>query len=79
MGTLIGRIGSGPWFVIGTSTSFKAKTSGTLTLLFNDRANYYVDNAGTATAQISVRRPVAVSAAGLRMADAAARGGVMAA
>jgi hypothetical protein len=44
IGMIIGRIGDGPWFAVGSSFSAPAKASGYLTLAFNDRACCYVDN-----------------------------------
>jgi hypothetical protein len=54
LGTLIGKIGQGPLFSIGSSSSFRASASGSLRLLFNDRACCYVDNSESVTASISV-------------------------
>ena len=44
VGTLIGRIGTGVWMVIGSQKTFTAQTTGTLYLLYNDGA--WTDNTG---------------------------------
>jgi hypothetical protein len=44
IGTLIGRIGTGPWMVIGIHKTFTAQTTGTLYLLYND--SLWNDNTG---------------------------------
>ncbi len=44
IGTLIGRIGTGPWMVIGSHATFTAQTTGTLFLLYND--SDWNDNTG---------------------------------
>ena len=54
LGTLIGEIGQGSLFSIGSSSSFRASASGSLRLLFNDRACCYVDNSGSVTASVGV-------------------------
>jgi hypothetical protein len=53
IGTLIGRIGNGPWFAIGSSKTFVAGSSGTFTLLFNDRVCCYLDNSGSITVRVA--------------------------
>lgn len=52
IGTLIGRIGSGDWFAIGSSKSFTPTTSGRLFLLYNEC--YWVDDSGSYSVNISV-------------------------
>jgi hypothetical protein len=47
LGTLIGRVGSGPWFRVGTSANFTSPATGRLILMFNDRACCYGDNSGS--------------------------------
>jgi hypothetical protein len=42
VGTLIGRIGNGPWFAIGSNYSSTTTTSGRLFLMYND--TYFPDN-----------------------------------
>lgn len=55
LGTLIGTIGgSGQYFAIGSSSILTAQNSGELYLLINDRYNYYFDNGGSVTVNISV-------------------------
>jgi PA-IL-like protein len=56
IGTLIGRVGSGPWFAIGASGTFTADRSGTLVLMFNDIPGGYGDNSRSVAATISVTR-----------------------
>lgn len=56
-GELIGRIGDGPWFTVGTSITFQADRSGPLVLGFNDRSGPgYLDNSGTIKASVSISR-----------------------
>jgi hypothetical protein len=54
MGTLIGRIGDGDWFVIGEFTDFTAESSGDLVLVMNDRACCYSDNSESITGMVRV-------------------------
>jgi hypothetical protein len=54
MGTLIAQVGSDPLFALGSSASFTAQTSGTLTLLFDDRACCYGDNTRFITVEVVV-------------------------
>ena len=44
IGLLIGRIGSGPWFAIGSASTMPAPNSGRLFLLYNEL--YWADNSG---------------------------------
>lgn len=55
-GTLIGRIGSGEWFLAGSHSQWVAGTSGRLFLLMNDLPGTYGDNGGTLTVTIEVYR-----------------------
>jgi len=50
-GTLVGKIGDGPWFAIGTDYIGTAPRTGILTLAYNDDS--HDDNSGTYTANIS--------------------------
>jgi uncharacterized protein YccT (UPF0319 family) len=43
-GTLIARIGTGSWFVVGSGTKLTASATGQIGFLFNDLANAYGDN-----------------------------------
>jgi len=52
-GTLIGKIGSSNWFSLGSTNTYKASTSGYLTLWMSDRIGYYGDNSGSLTVKIS--------------------------
>ena len=52
IGTLIARIGSGGWVAIGADRSFKAGSTGSLVLAFNDRADFYFDNSRSVRATI---------------------------
>jgi hypothetical protein len=45
-GALVGKIGSGKAFYIGTTKVFTANASGTLYLSVNDNLAYYTDNSG---------------------------------
>jgi len=54
IGALLGRIGSGPWFVVGSNYSGVASSSGRLFLLYNDDPGYYSDNGGGYSADITV-------------------------
>jgi YVTN family beta-propeller protein len=54
IGTLIGRIGSGPWFAVSANSSFTASAAGTLVLAFNDRACCYFDNSGYVSALLAI-------------------------
>ncbi len=58
-GSLIGRIGSGDYFFVGSGFNQKIETSGELTLLYWD--NNYRDNRGSISADISVNNPVPIS------------------
>ena len=71
-GELVGRIGSGPYFAVGTSFSGVASSAGTLTLYYWD--SYTLDNAGAVTAEVSaVPEP---GSAALMLAGLAAVGGL---
>ncbi|MET9736414.1 LecA/PA-IL family lectin [Streptomyces sp. NPDC006458] len=52
VGTLIARIGSGPWFAVGHSQTFRAQEDGEITVAYNDRPGMYGDNSGEYTALI---------------------------
>ena len=54
IGTLIGRVASGPWFKIGAGGSIKMPNSGTLALLFNDRPCCFGDNSGSVTVKMKL-------------------------
>jgi len=54
IGALIARIGSGPFFLVGASSSFTADRAGKLVLLFNDRACCYGDNSGSIRVLVNV-------------------------
>lgn len=61
MGALIGRIGSGAWFLVGTTCSFTVATgtSGEIQLMLNERVPFNTwsfDNAGTLTVSIGVSK-----------------------
>jgi hypothetical protein len=71
-GELVGRIGAGPYFAVGTSFSGVASSAGTLTLYYWD--SYTADNAGSVTAEVSAV-PEPASAA-LMLAGFAALAGV---
>lgn len=51
IGALVGRIGDGPYFLVGTDYRQVAQTSGDLSLLYWD--SYYGDNYGSALATVS--------------------------
>jgi len=55
LGTLVGQIGSGPYFVVGGYDALTAgpSDSGELYLLYNDVPGYYGDNSGSYEALIS--------------------------
>jgi tetratricopeptide (TPR) repeat protein len=55
IGSLIGRIGSGRPFLIGTSLSLTANDDGVLQLSMNDAVGTFGDNDGSVTAQIDVQ------------------------
>jgi PA-IL-like protein len=55
IGTLIGRIGDGPWFVVGRQRRITAQREGRLVLLFNDRPCCYGDN--SRSVRVAIRRP----------------------
>jgi hypothetical protein len=52
VGTLIIRIGSGPWFAAGSSMTFSAQQAGEVIVAYNDRPGKYGDNSGDYTAMI---------------------------
>jgi hypothetical protein len=54
IGTLLGRIGNGPWFAIGRRELGTAPSNGPLLLLFNDRPCCYGDN--SRSIEVTVRR-----------------------
>jgi serine/threonine protein kinase len=54
VGALVGRIGSGSWFYIGTGNTIIASTSGELQLAHNDRIQYHTDNSGSVLVSIWV-------------------------
>ncbi|QHV95658.1 LecA/PA-IL family lectin [Spirosoma endbachense] len=56
-GALLGRIGNGPWFLVGTDASFVADRDGTLTLLVNDAQTG--DNSGSFIVEYSINQPLA--------------------
>lgn len=63
IGTLIGRIGDGPWFEIGRDARVKARRRGRLVVLFNERACCYGDNSRrvrvtVASEEVATGRPV---------------------
>ena len=47
IGELIGRVGSGPWFRIGSISQISMPNPGALVVLFNDRPCCYGDNSGS--------------------------------
>lgn len=55
-GTLVGRIDSGAYFVVGTSFSGVASTSGTLNLFYWD--SNAADNTGSVVANVALTSPV---------------------
>lgn len=63
-GALVGRIGSGDWFLVGSNYEETAATSGRLLLADNDNAvsGGYGDNTGSVQAIIEVNPAVAVVA-----------------
>lgn len=64
-GTLVGMIGSGPVFAIGSSFSDFAENSGELRLFMWD--SNFEDNSGSISASITVPAPVPLPAAGFMM------------
>ncbi len=58
-GSLIGQIGSGDYFFVGSSFNQTIGASGELTLLYWD--SNYRDNRGSISAHISVNNPVPIS------------------
>jgi hypothetical protein len=56
IGTLLARLGAGPWFVVGTGRTFTAGQTGLLTLMFNDIPGRYGDNSRSISASILVTR-----------------------
>ncbi|MFF1337685.1 LecA/PA-IL family lectin [Streptomyces sp. NPDC058290] len=52
VGTLIARVGTGPWFAAGCCQTFCAQEDGEITVAYNDRAGMYGDNSGEYTALI---------------------------
>jgi hypothetical protein len=54
IGALLGRIGSGPWFFVGSSGSFTASAGGRLYLLYNDATWGYADNSGGYSVNVEV-------------------------
>lgn len=53
IGALIGRIGNGPWFLVGRRAEITARSRGRLFLVFNERSSCcYADNSGSITARI---------------------------
>ena len=52
IGVLVGRIGTGSWFAIGSSKHFTASAKGTLTVAMNDRACCFGDNSGDVTVTV---------------------------
>jgi hypothetical protein len=53
-GTLIGRIDSGPWFRVGSGTTFVATVQGTVEVIFNDKLDAFGDNDGQLDVRIVV-------------------------
>jgi len=53
VGSLIGAVGSGPWYTVGGSASFRASTSGELRLGYNDA--FVTDDTGSYTVSIVVQ------------------------
>ncbi len=53
IGALIGRVGDGPWFLVGKERRIEAKRNGQLRLLFNDRPCCFGDNSGSVKAKIT--------------------------
>lgn len=47
IGSVIGRIGTSPWFFIGSGGQIPATASGRLYLAYNDDGGYYTDNGGS--------------------------------
>jgi hypothetical protein len=54
IGALLGRIGSGPWFFVGSAGSFTASVGGRLYLLYNDASWGYGDNSGGYSVTVDV-------------------------
>ncbi|MBI4424766.1 MAG: hypothetical protein HY554_13625, partial [Elusimicrobia bacterium] len=52
LGALVGRVGNGPWFYVGVSSSFVAAQGGDLYLAMND--TFYDDNAGAIPVDFSI-------------------------
>ena len=53
IGTLLARIGAGPWIVVGSDRKFTADRYGKLRLAFNDRECCYDDNSGSVKATVT--------------------------
>jgi hypothetical protein len=54
-GALIGKIGNGTPFLIGSTRWMTAAEGGTLYLAVNDNYIYYEDNSGTYTVTITIK------------------------
>jgi hypothetical protein len=54
VGALIGRVGTGSWFLIGSTTNIRMPKAGKLALMFNDRPCCYLDNSGAVAVIVSV-------------------------
>ncbi|MBL1110697.1 hypothetical protein JK361_40235 [Streptomyces sp. 5-8] len=52
VGSLIARVGSGPWFAVGSCQTFRAQENGEITVAYNDRPGMYGDNSGEYTALV---------------------------
>jgi PA-IL-like protein len=52
VGTLIARIGSGPWLAVGSAQTFQAQVGGEVILAYNDRPGSYGDNSGEYSALV---------------------------
>jgi hypothetical protein len=61
IGMLLGRIGGGQPFAIGSRSSFSSRSGGPLTLLFNDRSCCYGDNSGQLQVRVTVSSPVPIT------------------
>jgi hypothetical protein len=57
IGTLIGRWGTGPWFVVGSSATLSGPAGvATLQLACNDRRGFYGDNSGELKVTVGITR-----------------------
>jgi murein DD-endopeptidase MepM/ murein hydrolase activator NlpD len=54
IGTLLARVGPGPWLPVGDDRTFTAQHDGQVRVVFNDRECCYGDNSGSIDATVSV-------------------------